>query len=148
MILNLGCSDNHLAGAVNVDVCEPADQIADLRERWPWEDSTVERIIAHDVFEHLPDKIHTLNEAYRVLQKGGTIDLVVPTTDGRGAFQDPTHCSYWNLNSLFYLEDRNPHNTRFAKAYGMKHRFKIWSPDHRLYPDQVWKLHVMLEAVK
>lgn len=148
MTLNLGCCDWLIEGAINVDICEPADAICDLREPWMWEDSTVERIIAHDIFEHLPDKIHTLNEAYRVLIPGGVIDLIVPTTDGRGAHQDPTHCSYWNMNSLFYLEHGNPHNARFAKAYGIKHQFSVWKPEHREYPDHVWKLHALLKAVK
>jgi len=25
-----------------------------------------------------------------------------PSTDGRGAFQDPTHVSFWNSNSFWY----------------------------------------------
>lgn len=149
MRLNLGCSNAHEAGYVNVDIAEPCDQIADLRQPWPWPDNSVEHIQAFDIFEHLPDKIHTLNEAYRVLIPGGTLHMVVPTTDGRGAFQDPTHCSYWNPNSLFYLEYGNPHNTRFAKAYGMKHQFLIVGvPVHEKIDDEVWKLWAMLQAVK
>lgn len=146
--LNLGCSDRHVKGYLNVDLCEPADLICDLRDEWPWAESSVERIIAYDIFEHLPNKIHTLNEAYRVLVPGGVLDMMVPTTDGRGAWQDPTHVSYWNPNSLFYLEDGNSHNSRFAKAYGMRHRFRIAAQSHDEYPDSVWKLHVILEAVK
>jgi ubiquinone/menaquinone biosynthesis C-methylase UbiE len=148
MKLNLGCSDRHERGFVNVDVCPPADRIADLRERWPWDDNSVDEIRAWDIFEHLPDKIHTLNEAYRVLKTRGILHMIVPTTDGRGAWQDPTHCSYWNPNSLFYLEDGNAHNIRFANAYGMRHRFKILSEWHKEFPDKVWKLSAELRAVK
>lgn len=148
MKLNLGCSDAHVAGFVNVDICPPADEIADLRYEWPWADGSVAHIRAHDIFEHLPDKIHTLNEAWRVLKPGGVLDLVVPTTDGRGAWQDPTHVSYWNPNSLFYLEHNNPHNTRFAAAYGMRHAFRILQSRHMKLADEVWKLHAILEAVK
>lgn len=146
--LNLGCSDAHEPGFTNVDICEPADVIADLTDRWMWFDSSVDYIRAHDIFEHLPDKIHTLNEAWRVLKPGGTLDLVVPTTDGRGAWQDPTHVSFWNPNSLFYLEAGNPHNTRFAKAYGMRHEFQIVHQRHDKLADDVWKLHAVLRAVK
>lgn len=148
MRINLGCSDSHVAGFVNVDICQPADVIADLTQTWPWEDNSVDVIRAHDVFEHLRGKIHTFNEAYRVLKNGGLIDMIVPTTDGRGAHQDPTHTEYFNPNSLFYLEYGNPHNTRFAKAYGMKHQFRIVSQRHELLADQVWKLTAVLEAVK
>lgn len=148
MRLNLGCSDGHVQGYVNVDICEPADLIVDLRERWPWDDSSIEEIRAHDIFEHLPDKIHTLNETYRVLRPRGVLNLIVPTTEGRGAWQDPTHVSFWNPNSLFYLEYRNPHNTRFRKAYGMHHQFIVLEKEHLEYSDKVWKLHAKLQAVK
>ena len=30
----------------------------------------------------------------------------IPSTDGRGAFQDPTHVSYWNENSFLYYTDK------------------------------------------
>jgi hypothetical protein len=58
MRLNLGCSDAHLDGWVNVDRCPPADQIADLEGPWPWPDSSVEEIRAIDVFEHIGDCDH------------------------------------------------------------------------------------------
>ena len=147
--LNLSCSDAHEPnGYTNVDIVEPADVLCDLELAWPWPDSSVDYIRAVDIFEHLCDKIHTLNEAWRVLVPGGILFMVVPTTDGRGAWQDPTHSSFWNPNSLFYLEHGNPHNTRFAKAYGMRHQFLIKSQKHELLQDQVWKLTAILEAVK
>lgn len=146
--LNLGCSSTLEPGYVNVDIAEPADQIADLAERWPWDDSTVDFVRAHDIFEHIADKKHTLNELYRVLVPNGRCEMVVPTTDGRGAWQDVDHKSYWNPNSLFYLEYNNPHNTRFKAAYGMNHHFRIIEQKHEKLADEVWKLTAVLEAVK
>jgi predicted SAM-dependent methyltransferase len=131
MKLNLGCSDRHLPGWINVDRVAPADQIVDLAGPWPWPDDSIDEVIAADIFEHLPDKIHTLNELWRVLKIGGTAQVIVPSTDGRGAFQDPTHTSYWNLNSWKYAQKGDPHNTRFRKAYGMRHAFDVccWDED-------------------
>jgi len=77
----------------------------DLRERWPFEDSTVGVINATDIIEHLPDPIHTMNELYRVLAPGGWAFINVPSSDGRGAWQDPTHVSFWNENSFAYYTD-------------------------------------------
>jgi SAM-dependent methyltransferase len=148
MKLNLGCSDSLISGFVNVDIASPADQLADLRQPWPWPDSSVEFIRAHDILEHLPDKILTLNEAYRVLIPYGVMEMIVPTTDGRGAWQDPTHTSYWNVNSLMYLEVGNAHNTRFKDAYGIRHQFQIVHQKHELLADSVWKLTARLAAVK
>lgn len=124
MKLNLGCSDRHLPDCVNVDLAPPADVIADLSQRWPWDDQTVDVIIAHDIIEHLPDKIHTMNEAWRVLRPGGQLKIVVPTTGGAGAFQDPTHVSYWNERSFLYYEAGCPYRERFAAAYGIRAAFR------------------------
>ena len=140
MKLNLGCADDILPGYTNVDVFAYDDRVtvADLRKEWPWEDGTVEHIIARDFIEHLPDKIFTMNEMHRVLHNGGTVDILVPTTDGRGAFQDPTHVSFWNSNSFMYYEHGDAHNVRFAGSYGITARFKTlqareWSSGNVTY---------------
>jgi SAM-dependent methyltransferase len=77
-----------------------------LNKRFPFADSSVYCIRAFDVIEHLSDKNHTMSEIHRVLQPGGYALINVPSTDGRGAFQDPSHCSFWNLNSFWYYTDR------------------------------------------
>jgi hypothetical protein len=148
--LNLGCSDALMPGWVNVDICEPCDQIVDLEKRgqWPWADSSVQEIKAWDIFEHLPDKIRTMNEAHRVLVPNGILDLFVPTTEGRGAFQDPTHKSYWTPNDLFYYVEHLLEWRRFHVAYGITACFRIRSADHTEFPNRVWKLRAILQAVK
>lgn len=79
----------------------------DLDGRWPLEDNSVGVLRAMDAIEHLKDAIHTMNEAYRVLAPGGFFLIQVPSTDGRGAFQDPTHVSFWNQNSFWYYTNRD-----------------------------------------
>lgn len=78
------------------------DVVADLNERWPFEDDSVGLIRAQDFVEHLRDPIHTMNEAWRVLAADGMMLIEVPSTDGRGAFQDPSHVSFWNEHSFWY----------------------------------------------
>jgi SAM-dependent methyltransferase len=147
--LNLGCSDAHLSGFLNVDRCAPADVIADLAEnRWPWETSSVAEIKAWDIFEHLPSKMISMNEAHRILKPGGVLDLVVPTTDGRGAFQDPTHQTFWTPNDLFYFSSFYAEWRRFHVAYGITANFELKMSEHKEYPDKVWKLRALLKAVK
>ena len=74
----------------------------DLDERWPFEDESVGVFRAHDAIEHLRDPIHTMKEAHRCLAPNGWFLILVPSTEGRGAFQDPTHVSFWNSNSFWY----------------------------------------------
>lgn len=90
-----------------VDSSGDADVVCDLRERWPFEDSSVGAFRAVDIFEHLPDKLHTMSEVYRCLRPGGWLISQTPSALGAGAFQDPTHCSYWVENSFrYYTEQR------------------------------------------
>jgi len=84
-----------------------ADIIADLNKRWPLKTNSIGILRASHVFEHLKNSVHTMNEAYRVLAPGGWLFIEVPSTDGRGAFQDPSHISFWNENSFHYYINKN-----------------------------------------
>ena len=149
MQINLGCSDAPLPGYLNVDIAAApgVDQIVDLRQPWPWAGNTVSYIRAWDIIEHLPDKIFTMNEVWRVLAPGGRVEIAVPTTEGPGAFQDPTHVSFWNRRSFLYYEAGNPYRERFAQAYGIAAKFRILTErtDHSLDGP---RLTILLEAVK
>ena len=74
----------------------------DLNLPWPIADNSVGVLRASFVFNRLIDPIHAMNEAYRVLAPGGWLFLDMPSTDGRGAFQDPRSKSFWNENSAHY----------------------------------------------
>jgi hypothetical protein len=148
MKLNLGSSNRHFPDFVSVDICPPAEVIADLNAPWPWENSSIEEIRAWDIVEHLRSPVFTMNEAFRVLVPNGRFDIQVPTTDGRGAWQDPGHVSFWNRNSFFYYEHGNPHLTRFAPMNGVRCAFRIVSEEEKMLADRVRKLHIIVEAVK
>ncbi len=92
-----------------------ADVIADLEASWPFETGSVGVLRASHIIEHLHDPIATMNEAYRVLAPGGWIFIDVPSTDGRGAWQDPTHVSYWNEHSFWYYSRKT--HARYIPAF-------------------------------
>ena len=114
------------SGFVTVDLKE-ADVVCDLNKKWKFADSSVGIIRAFDVFEHLKDPIHVMKECQRVLAPGGWLICQVPSTDGRGAFQDPTHVSFWNENSFLYYTKEF-----FAKYIDTPVRFQ----SSRLYTTQ------------
>ena len=158
--LNLGCANRHLPPPfTNVDIVEPADVLADLsgpqlgdgRLGWLWPDSSVDAIQADDILEHLEDKIFVMNEAWRVLRNGGVFDITVPSALGAGAWQDPTHKSYWVRNSFQYYEAGSFATGRLANAYRIKARFRIEKLEEKDYKDAyetVPKIHAVLVAVK
>ena len=79
----------------------------DLEKAWPIPDNSVGVLRAHDALEHLRDPVMAMNECFRVLAPGGFLMISVPSSDGRGSVQDPTHKSYWNANSIWYYTDKN-----------------------------------------
>ena len=116
-MLNLGGALGPRNGYETVDIRPGANVVCNLEQDWPFADSSVGVVYASHVFEHLRDSIHTMNELFRVLAPGGMAFIDVPSTDGRGAFQDPTHVSWWNQNSFLYY-------TRTAQARYIQPQFR------------------------
>lgn len=131
------CTDN---GLMRIDLCGNIDpqpgyvvldkrinpQVAgipcDLDEHWwPIGDNSVGILRAHDALEHLLDPIHTMNEAWRILAPGGWFMILVPSSQGKGAFCDPTHVSYWNNLSFDYYT--NPDKARYIPEF--KGKFQV-----------------------
>lgn len=111
------------------------DITADLNERWPFEDGSVGVFRAHDALEHIKNPIHVMKEAYRCLAPNGWFLTLTPSTDGRGAFQDPTHISFWNSNSFWYYT-----KAAQAKYIGTPVKFQL-TRIKNFFPDDWCKLH-------
>lgn len=107
LLVDIGAGINPLPGYLSVDLREDAHIKYDLNEGLPFGDNTVGVLNASHVLEHLKDPIKSMREIHRVLAHGGWAFIDVPSTDGRGAFQDPTHVSFWNENSFLYYTDVN-----------------------------------------
>ena len=130
------------------DVPEAKMVVANLTlAPWPFDDNSVSFFRAHDIIEHLPNKISTMNEMWRCLKPNGLVEIVVPTTDGPGAFMDPTHVSFWHERSFFYYEAGNPYRERFARNYGITAAFKVLTKVTERTQDGP-KLTIVLKAVK
>jgi SAM-dependent methyltransferase len=123
--------------------------VCDLNKKWPVADGSVGLLRAHDAIEHLVDPIHTMNEAYRILAPGGFFMILVPSTNGQGAFCDPTHRSFWNKLSFRYYTDK-----RFAAYIPDCHaRFQIsriieWFPSEQHRIDNIPYVEAHLFALK
>jgi SAM-dependent methyltransferase len=114
--LELGAAHNSVCkDYVPVDLALGTDVFKYL---WSLDDNSVGVIRAVDFLEHIgqvsnnapigiPARVHLFNEFHRVLAHGGLLLSMTPSTDGRGAFQDPTHVAFYNENSFWYYTDPN-----------------------------------------
>lgn len=88
---------------------------------WPVEDGSVAMIRASHVMEHITAenriRILVMNEAHRVLMPGGVFEIRVPNAAvGWHAYADPTHVSFWVVESFHYFD-----GTKAAHAdYGIR----------------------------
>lgn len=160
--VDLGTTDTLPAGFNRfVDIVKnpnvPPDQmvVADLTKKWPFEDNSVDYFRANDIIEHLPDKIFTMNEFYRCLKTGGTVEIFVPTIHGVGFISDPQHCSFWSRASFDYFTTGTPEFNRFAKQYGITGKFAVIAEERASYSknypsgaETVFHLRITLRAVK
>jgi glycosyltransferase involved in cell wall biosynthesis len=107
--LDLGAARRKPAGYVGVDKypAEGVDIVATLPGRVDLPDDSVGLMRAVNFLEHVPAKVPLINELYRLLAPGGMLLTVTPSSDGRGAYQDPNHVAYYNENSFWYYTDNH-----------------------------------------
>ena len=99
--LNLGCGSQKMGGYINVDLCEGADLIHDLRNPLPYEDNSVEEI----TLTHLIESFYAwefpaiLKDWYRVLQPEGkiTIEFTSLTDTIKMYLGDDKQHGHWGL---------------------------------------------------
>lgn len=145
--LNLGCGYRRMGGYVNIDNRElnGVDMILDVQEGLPFPDSSVAEVYARDFLEHIPigKTVALIEEIWRVLIPGGKFEHITPSTDGRGAFQDPNHVSFWNKNSWYYYT-----HPAYRGLYNIKANFTIGSLADHEEDQHVIYTHGVMYAIK
>ncbi|MER8225311.1 glycosyltransferase [Streptomyces sp. NPDC094143] len=107
LALDLGAAHRKPPAYLGVDqyARDGVDIIATLPAPLDLPDDSVGLLRAVDFLEHVPAKVPLINELYRLLAPGGMLLTLTPSSDGRGAYQDPTHVAYYNENSFWYYTD-------------------------------------------
>jgi SAM-dependent methyltransferase len=96
MILDLGCGEEKVPGAVGVDnqALPGVDVQHDLLDiPYPFETESADEVYLNHLIEHfeLADSRRILSEVYRLLRPGGVMHLRVPHAYTVAAIADPTH---------------------------------------------------------
>lgn len=148
LMVDIGGGLNPRPGYLTIDQ-EGAHINCNLNDGIPLPDNSVGVINASHVLEHLKDPIKSMREIHRVLAHGGWAFIEVPSTDGRGAFQDPTHVSFWNENSFLYYT--NSYLAGFIRNKDIRFqsfRCQTWFPNDWLKSLNVCVVTAWLVAIK
>lgn len=153
--LDLGCGPHKREGFVGVDCrkFEGVDQVADLRKLWPWDDESVTEVHCSHFLEHLnaQERIHFVNELYRVLRPGGTALLITPHWASNRAYGDLTHQWPPVSEMWFYYLDKTwraanaPHNDFYTCdfaitwGYAMRPDLQTRNQEYQQYAMQNYK---------
>lgn len=90
-------------GALEIDERFSVTKLDPTNPTLPFGADEVGVVKATDILQRVADRALFLNECHRVLMHGGLLLTDTPSTDGRGAFQDPSHVAFYNENSFMYL---------------------------------------------
>lgn len=148
MKIDLGCGRRKKEGFFGIDCqkLDGVDLVCDCNEIIPLPDNIATEVNASDFLEHINNdkRIHIISEIWRILKPDGLFYSFTPSTDGRGAFQDPTHYSFWNENSFWYFVYDN-----CRRLYDIKPKFEIISLSTTpLDKDNVCHVRAILKAIK
>jgi len=102
--LDFGCGKKPREGFAGVDIRDFGQKyVVDLTKRWPWKDGSVSEAHASHFIEHLtgPERIHFVNELWRVLVPGGKCQVITPHWNSCRAYGDLTH--QWPPVSEFWF---------------------------------------------
>jgi SAM-dependent methyltransferase len=98
-----------------------ADVVADLAGPWPFPDHSFDLVVANHVREHVPDVLHVMEEAYRVLVPGGRLLIRGPHfSSPHLVWSDPTHRRALSMTMFLHFQPDTIHP--YSKA-----RFRIAS---------------------
>jgi SAM-dependent methyltransferase len=110
IMLDLGCGKKKRAGCIGVDYSDRhhADLIHDLNQfPYPFEENSVDYVYLDNVLEHLDEPIKVMEEIYRILVVGGGVKVITPYFRSIWAFIDPTHKSFYTVDSFSYYDPSN-----------------------------------------
>lgn len=133
MKINIGSGYKRIEGFLNIDddpLVEPdyLVNLDDVNIQLPFDDNSVEEIIAHHVLEHIGEGfIPLMKELYRVAKHGCIFDIVVPHHQHDSFYGDPTHKRPITvpIMDMFSKKTNREHIKRYNSSSGIGLKYDI-----------------------
>lgn len=106
MKLNLGCGNKRKEGFLGVDryPCEAVDILANLEDRLPFDENSVDETFLDNVIEHINDIPALMKEIHRISKHGAQIRIITPHFANMSSWVDPTHVHHLSYFSMDHFE--------------------------------------------
>jgi SAM-dependent methyltransferase len=104
-ILDLGRGTKKVPNSIGIDIVNlsSVDIVCDIEKGLPFVHNSFDFIYTSHVMEHTSNLPEVMKETHRILKKGGLLIALVPYYKSYAAFQDPTHKSFFTLNTFEYF---------------------------------------------
>ncbi|MBR8299988.1 methyltransferase domain-containing protein [Burkholderia dolosa] len=120
--IDLGCGPDKSPGLIGVDrlPMPGVDVIADLNAPLPFEDDSVELIVASHSLEHVNDLVATMRELYRICKHGAQLCIVAPYHEQKLNVANPYHIVTFNEHTARFFTNAR-HSGANAEQYWHPH---------------------------
>ncbi|MHC4591192.1 MAG: glycosyltransferase [Planctomycetota bacterium] len=121
--IDLGCGRFKRRGHVGIDIDSQsgADIVCDVTAGLPLDTSSVDRLAADNLLEHIGDGlVELMNEIWRVCKPGAEVEITVPLFPSDKAMADPTHRRYFTEETFSYFDSNSSIWRLFGASYGIK----------------------------
>ncbi|MDI6840025.1 MAG: methyltransferase domain-containing protein [bacterium] len=130
--IDLGCGIRKQKGYIGVDgiKLEGVDVVCDIEKSLPFKDSTIDRIYANFLFEHITNFIPFMQELYRICKNGATILASFPYWSSVTQWKDPTHKQVITVETFKYFST----DKWYGSDYRINTNFKVNSVKYNYLP--------------
>jgi SAM-dependent methyltransferase len=105
--IDLGCGKRKQEGFIGVDrfPMPEVDILADIDQRLPLEDDSVDVLFSSHSLEHVKDLMFTMREIYRVCKHGAQVCIVAPYNEQKLNIANPYHITVFNEHTPRFWTD-------------------------------------------
>jgi ubiquinone/menaquinone biosynthesis C-methylase UbiE len=131
-VIELGCGLRKAEGAIGLDINprSDADVLCDLESgNLPLRDSSVDKVLACDVLEHVDNFVAVVEEIWRILKPGGILEVSAPFMSSVNYFSDPTHRrAFTSMSFDYFISGTNASRYRYSDV-----EFELLSVEYDKY---------------